>query len=100
MIPITISNSLAGLYSCCLSNVDIYGQADTGFCARAEDLGDQVWWYTHLTLQYLTGILTLIALWLIWDMSGTRDGAFLHHLMGWTTVVLCVRNVWPGAARH
>lgn len=52
-------------------------------------LDSQAWWYTHLTLQYATGVLTLAALWLIWDVSGNRDGAFLHRLMGWTTVVLC-----------
>ena len=52
-------------------------------------LDSQAWWYTHLTMQYLTGVLTLVAVWLIWDVSGTREGSFLHHLMGWTTVVLC-----------
>ncbi len=54
-----------------------------------QQLDSQAWWYTHLTLQYLTGVLTVVAVWLIWDTAGNHDGAFLHRLMGWTTVVLC-----------
>lgn len=47
-----------------------------------------IWWHTHLFMQYGAGVFTLIALWLIWGVTGTRESAFLHHFMGWTVVVL------------
>ncbi|MDZ7823546.1 MAG: cytochrome b561 domain-containing protein [Ahrensia sp.] len=50
---------------------------------------NQFWWFTHLTMQYTAGVLMLMAIWLIWPISGKYENSFLHHLMGWTTVTLC-----------
>lgn len=56
-----------------------------------DQIDSQFWWYTHLVLQYSAGILMVIGVWLIWDVSGQKQGVtvFLHHLAGWTTVGLC-----------
>ena len=52
-------------------------------------LDNQVWWATHLTAQYTAGFLMVIAVYLIWNVSGTHVQVFYHHLLGWTTISLC-----------
>lgn len=54
-----------------------------------QQLDNQIWWVIHLTMQYASGILMVIAIWLIWDVSGQQNGSFLHHFMGWATLTLC-----------
>lgn len=54
-----------------------------------QTLDNKTWWTAHLTLQYLGGVMMIIAVVLIWNERGTRSGAFFHNLVGWSTIVLC-----------
>lgn len=54
-----------------------------------EELDNRGWWITHQICQYSAGVLILMALYLIWPVSGSYAGSFWHHWFGWITVTLC-----------
>jgi hypothetical protein len=51
------------------------------------ELDNKVWWYAHQALQYLAGLLLIVALGLIW--RPVHAGSPWHVWLGWIVVALC-----------
>jgi L-asparagine transporter-like permease len=52
-----------------------------------DELDSKLWWYTHQGLQYLAGLLLVVALALIWRPRSV--GASWHVWLGWIVIVAC-----------
>jgi hypothetical protein len=48
------------------------------------------WWHLHRLCQYLAGLLTLIALFLVLGRPGRAGHWDAHHLIGWSAVMLAI----------
>lgn len=64
-----------------------------------EELDNQTWWKSHLTFQYLAGLLIIFSIWLIWDKSGSYAESNWHVWLGWLTVGLCSTQYIAGWLR-
>jgi hypothetical protein len=53
------------------------------------ELDNRSWWFAHLFFQYSAGVLVVIAVVMIWPVTGNYEGSFWHRLFGWITVTLC-----------
>lgn len=54
-----------------------------------EELDNRLWWISHLSFQYLGGVMMLVALWLVWSVAGSYENSFWHKWLGWLTIALC-----------
>jgi hypothetical protein len=59
---------------------------------------NKVWWVSHLGLQYAGVILTLAALYLIWQSPGSR-GWHTHTTLGWLVVAAVACQIIGGWLR-
>jgi hypothetical protein len=61
-------------------------------------LDNKVWWYSHMTLQYVGGLAMLLALALIWRTVGL-SGWSLHTSLGWIVLVSAAGQYLSGWLR-
>lgn len=64
-----------------------------------EQLDNQIWWWVHLTCQYMSAGLMIIGIYLIWNVNLSEPTSFLHQLFGWTTIGLCSIQYMSGWLR-
>jgi len=64
-------------------------------------LDNQFWWRTHLTLQIGGSVLSLAALVIVLLVAEVPEGRLesMHHLLGWSIILLAVSQIVGGALR-
>ncbi len=62
-------------------------------------LDNKLWWYAHLTLQYVAAAAMIVALAVLWQMPGRRGMMHLHAVIGWTVIALCCTQFVGGWLR-
>ncbi|MEM1401520.1 MAG: cytochrome B, partial [Pseudomonadota bacterium] len=60
---------------------------------------NKAWWHTHLSTQYCGGVAVVLALWLVYQVTGFRSTVELHRYFGWITVGLCALQFVAGWLR-
>ena len=62
------------------------------------ELDNQVWWITHLSSQYVGGIVVLFGVVLIF-FGGASGAGLWHAVLGWTAISICGLQFLSGWAR-
>ncbi|MEL6298465.1 MAG: cytochrome b561 domain-containing protein [Pseudomonadota bacterium] len=62
-------------------------------------IDNRIWWRTHLTTQYLGGLVVLGAVYLVWNSTTGSAEALWHRVFGWSVVAMAAVQFISGWLR-